>query len=119
MHVSFSATSLIHICVASLFLCVCLQSGFKAASLPEGYQSAATQFERPHAHGVQFHAPPLPGDVVGQPYQHMAADLQVSMDVWVLHPSGWDCQPCVWPCVWHMLLHLLSMHLCHVCDLYP
>lgn len=40
-------------------------------------RSAAATFHRPPAQGVQFHAPPVAGDVVGQPERHMAADLQV------------------------------------------
>ncbi|KAJ9512823.1 hypothetical protein QJQ45_029028 [Haematococcus lacustris] len=52
------------------------QTSFKP-DLPDGLRSAAKVYDRPHAHGVQFHADALPNDVVGQPYQHMAADLQV------------------------------------------
>ncbi len=52
------------------------QAEFKA-DVTEEQRSAARAYERPHAQGVQFHAEPLPGEVVGQPYQHMAADLQV------------------------------------------
>lgn len=42
------------------------------------YRSAAKPYERHPPHGVQFYAPAPKEDVVGQPYQHMAADLQVS-----------------------------------------
>ncbi|MEW5315300.1 MAG: hypothetical protein WDW38_006740 [Sanguina aurantia] len=47
--------------------------------MPETHRSAAQEYSRPHAHGVQFHASnPDVDDAVGQSYQHMAADLQVS-----------------------------------------
>ncbi|MEW5318751.1 MAG: hypothetical protein WDW38_009946 [Sanguina aurantia] len=47
--------------------------------LPPTHRSAAKEYSRAHAHGVQFHASnPKVDDIVGQSYQHMSADLQVS-----------------------------------------
>lgn len=44
---------------------------------PADLRSAFKPYDRHPAHGVQFFAPPVASDVVGQPHQHMAADLQV------------------------------------------
>ncbi|GLC34818.1 hypothetical protein PLESTB_001167600 [Pleodorina starrii] len=54
------------------------------ANLPADYHSAAKQYDRHPARGVQFYAQPEPPatpdtvSVVGQPHHHMAAELQVS-----------------------------------------
>lgn len=59
-------------------VCSCAQAAYTAELTP-AERTAAQPYARPHAHGVQFHAEPLPGEVVGQPVQHMAADLQVGV----------------------------------------
>ena len=56
-------------------------AAFKPDLAPED-RSAGRAYVRHPAHGVQFNAPATPGDVVGQAYPHMAADLQVGGWVW-------------------------------------
>lgn len=63
------------------------------SDFPTEERSAAKLYDRPHAHGVQFSAQPLPGEVVGQPFRHMAADLQVRHGA-VL---GWQFIFVFWP----------------------
>jgi hypothetical protein len=58
------------------------------APVPEELRSAAAEYHRPGARGVQFHAAAAPGSVVGQPHRHMAADLQVGEGLGV-GGGGW------------------------------
>ncbi len=74
--------------------------GYKAGDwLREEDKSAAVHFERPASHGVQYFDKAGDQNVVGQPFRHMAADLQVclcalpcpgSVRAFVAH----DCIPC-------------------------
>ena len=55
--------------------------GYKAGDwLREEDKSAAVHFERPASHGVQYFDKAGDQNVVGQPFRHMAADLQVRAD---------------------------------------
>lgn len=44
---------------------------------PDAYRSAVVPYSRPPSHGLQYYSSVLQHDVAGQPYRHMAADLQV------------------------------------------
>ncbi|KAL6770287.1 XDH1 [Auxenochlorella protothecoides x Auxenochlorella symbiontica] len=48
-----------------------------ASAFPPSYASAITPYSRPPSCGLQYHSAVPEEDVVGQPYRHMAADLQV------------------------------------------
>jgi CO/xanthine dehydrogenase FAD-binding subunit len=45
---------------------------------PDTYKSAAAPYHRPPSYGLQYTCAVPGGDVVGQPYRHQAADMQVS-----------------------------------------
>jgi hypothetical protein len=59
-----------------------------ASPLPAGYDSAATRFERAPASGLQYYRKAGEEEIVGQPYRHMSADLQVWGFSALLHMCG-------------------------------
>lgn len=58
---------------------LCLQAdveGFKPA-FDETYTSGIERYERPPVRGLQYFSSAGDEDVVGKPYRHVAADMQV------------------------------------------
>ena len=51
--------------------------GSFADPFPPTYASAVRHYERPPSHGLQYFSARPSEDIVGQPYRHMAADMQV------------------------------------------
>lgn len=65
-----------------------------AAQVPEwpaSWGSAAQEYSRPASHGLQYFDAVHPESVVGQPYRHMAADLQVCGEA--RYCDDWPCPP--------------------------
>lgn len=52
-----------------------------SSPLPQGYEGAAARYHRPPASGLQYYSKTADGDVIGQPYRHMSADVQVRLSL--------------------------------------
>lgn len=50
--------------------------------LPQEYEGAASRYHRPPASGLQYYSKTDDGSVIGQPYRHMSADVQVQYALW-------------------------------------